>query len=152
MKKLTTIGCVSIMMLSLGGCAGMSNQDVGVLTGGAIGGAVGSLFGGGSGKILAAVGGTVLGAYIGGRIGHTMDKVDKMKAQQALNKNRNNVASTWKNPNTGNQYTVTPTKTYYVANDQPCRDYTTTAIIGGKKETIYGKACRMADGTWKVKQ
>ncbi len=151
MKKLASFSCISLLMLSLAGC-GMNNQDLGVLSGGAIGGAVGSLFGSGSGKILAAVGGTVIGAFIGGRIGNTMDKVDKMKAQKALNNNKNNVTSTWKNPDNGNEYSVTPTKTYYRENDQPCRDYTTHAIIGGKKETIYGKACRMADGTWKVQQ
>ncbi len=149
MKKLTVIGCCSLLMLSLTGCSSMSNQDVGVLTGGAIGGAVGSLFGSGTGKILAAVGGAVVGAYIGGRLGHTMDQVDKIKMNQALEANRNNASSSWHNPNTGNSYTVTPTQTYY-RNDEPCRDYTTKAIIGGKSETIYGKACRMADGTWKV--
>lgn len=151
MKRVMTLLGASLMMLSLAGC-GMSNQSAGVLTGGAIGGAVGSLFGSGSGKILAAVGGAVVGAYLGGRIGHTMDQVDQMKMQNALEKTRNDTTTTWKNPNTGNQYSVTPTKTYYRASDQPCRDYTTTAIIGGKKETIYGKACRMADGTWKVQQ
>lgn len=151
MKKIAAISCSALLMLSLTGCSNMSNQDMGVLTGGAIGGAVGSLFGSGSGKILAAVGGTVLGAYIGGRIGHSMDETDKIKVNQALERNRNDVASSWKNPNNGNKYTVEPTKTYY-RNDQPCRDYTTKAIIGGKPETIYGKACRMADGTWKVEQ
>lgn len=151
MKKLTAIGCSSLLVLSLAGCSSMSNQDVGVLTGGAIGGAVGSLFGSGSGKILAAVGGTVLGAFIGGKIGHNMDETDKLKANQAMEQNRNNVPTTWHNPNTGNTYTVTPTQTYY-QNDQPCRDYTTTAIIGGKTQTIYGHACRMADGTWQIQQ
>jgi len=151
MKKTLTLTLSSLLMLSLAGCSSMSNQDVGVLTGGAIGGAVGSLFGKGSGKILAAVGGAVLGGYLGGRIGHSMDQVDRMRMNQALNNSHTNQVTTWHNPDNGNTYSVRPTRTYYHS-DQPCRDFTTKAIIGGKRETIYGKACRKADGTWKVIQ
>lgn len=146
-----TIKAIStgVVLLSLAGCSGVTNQDLGVITGGAIGGALGSQFGRGSGKILAAVGGTVLGAAIGGKIGNTMDKVDRRNANIALEHTRTGHTTRWHNPDSGNSYAVKPTRTYY-RGDQPCRDYTTTAIIGGKKETIYGRACRMADGTWKV--
>jgi surface antigen len=129
-----------LLIFTLGGCAGMSKQDAGVLTGGAIGGAVGSLFGGGSGKIVAA---------IGGAIGKSMDDVDRMKMMQALDQSRTGHSIYWRNPDSGYEYSVRPTKTYY-RGDQPCRDFTTTAIIGAKRETIYGHACRKADGTWKV--
>ena len=30
-----------------------------------------------------------------------------------------------------------------------CREYQSTAIIGGKEEKVYGRACRQPDGTWK---
>ncbi|KPK40991.1 MAG: hypothetical protein AMJ69_00270 [Gammaproteobacteria bacterium SG8_47] len=56
---------------------------------------------------------------------------------------------TWRNPDTGNGYTVTPTKTYETAAG-PCREYTIDAIIGGSTEKIYGTAGRQADGSWKV--
>ncbi|MEM1243521.1 MAG: RT0821/Lpp0805 family surface protein [Pseudomonadota bacterium] len=140
---------VSGLMLTLTACSGVSNQDAGVVTGGLVGGALGSLFGGGSGKILATAGGAVLGAYLGGRIGKNMDDTDRLKMQHALNDSRTNHTTTWRNPDTHAVYHVKPTRTYYRGN-QPCRDYTTTAIIGGKKESIYGRACRMADGSWKV--
>jgi len=149
MNKISTICVSSVLMLSLAGCADMSKQDVGVLSGGAIGGALGSLFGSGSGKILAAVGGTVVGALIGGSIGKSMDRQDQRRVYRALDRSRDHHVTRWHNPNNGNEYWVEPTRTYYQS-DQPCRDYTTHAIIGGKKETIYGKACRKADGTWKV--
>ena len=55
----------------------------------------------------------------------------------------------WSNPDNGNRYTVKPTRTYY-HDQQPCREYITKAIIGGKTERIYGKACRQADGSWRV--
>lgn len=146
MKKTLKTMVAATVMVSLVGCSSMSNQDVGVLTGGAIGGAVGSLFGGGSGKILAAVGGTLIGAMIGGAIGKNMDQVDQMRAQQAI---QNNQAASWQNPKNGNQYTVTPTNSYY-NNGMPCRDFTTKAIIGGQPQTVYGHACRMADGSWQM--
>jgi surface antigen len=140
-------------LITVAGCANMSNQDAGVLTGGAIGGAVGSLFGKGSGRIFATVGGTVLGAYLGGRVGNNMDKVDRMKMNQALERTPTGQQTHWKNPDTGDSYVVKPTRTYHEKkSDQPCRDFTTKALIGDKQETVYGRACRKADGTWKLVQ
>ncbi len=31
----------------------------------------------------------------------------------------------------------------------PCREYYTTARIGGREQQIYGQACRQEDGSWK---
>ncbi|MCX7118666.1 MAG: RT0821/Lpp0805 family surface protein [Legionellales bacterium] len=56
----------------------------------------------------------------------------------------------WTNPDNGNQYRVKPTHTYQNTQKQPCREYVTEAIIGGKQEKVYGKACRQTDGSWKV--
>ncbi|HYW77842.1 MAG TPA: RT0821/Lpp0805 family surface protein, partial [Gammaproteobacteria bacterium] len=61
---------------------------------------------------------------------------------------RTGVPSAWRNPDTGNEYSVTPTRTYE-SEAGPCREYTIDAIIGGKKEKVYGTACRQADGSWK---
>lgn len=149
MKKFISLATSSVLLISLAGCSGMTKQDIGVVTGGALGGALGSQFGSGSGKILAVVGGTILGAVLGGAIGHSMDKVDQMQMNQTLEAGHANQTTSWHNPDSGNTYYVTPTKTYY-HNDQPCRDFTTKAIIGGKTQTVYGQACRMADGTWKM--
>lgn len=133
----------------LTGCNGINNETMGTLAGGAVGGLVGSQFGGGSGKVAAAAGGALLGAYLGGNIGRTMDKVDRMEVQRALETAPTGRAVTWSNPDSGNQYTVRPTRTYYT-NNQPCREYTTRAIIGSKSQEIYGKACRQGDGSWRV--
>lgn len=149
MNKLGQFTIISALALSITACANVSNQDVGVLAGGAVGGAVGSLFGSGSGKILAAVGGTLVGAAIGGAIGHSMDKVDQMQMNQALEREQSGQTSTWRNPDTGNRYSVTPKRTYYRGN-QPCRDFTTRAVINGQVQTVYGRACRKADGSWQM--
>lgn len=146
MKKLLLGVVVSSVLLT--GCA-VNNEQVGTVSGGVVGGLLGSQFGGGSGKVMAAAGGALLGAYLGGNIGKTMDKVDRMQMERALETAPTGRAVRWTNPDSGNAYTVKPTRTYY-SNQQPCREYTTHAIIGGKTQQIYGKACRQADGAWKV--
>ena len=131
------------------GCSQVTNEGVGTVTGGVFGGLIGSQFGGGAGKVAAAAGGALLGAYLGGNIGKYMDRQDKMEMQRALETASTGQAVNWKNPDNGNQYSVKPTRTYYVA-EQPCREYITHAVIGGKTEQIHGKACRQADGSWRV--
>ena len=147
MKKLA-VATLSLSVF-LGGCAQVTNEGVGTVTGGVVGGLLGSQFGGGSGKVAAAAGGALLGAFLGGRIGQYMDRQDKMEMQRALETAPSGRAVTWRNPDNGNQYSVKPTRTYY-NNQLPCREYITNATIGGKTQQIYGKACRQADGSWRV--
>lgn len=147
MKKLT----VAILGLSacLTGCAPLTNEGVGTISGGVVGGLLGSQFGGGSGKVLAAGAGALVGAYLGGQIGKYMDKQDRLEMQRALESAPTGRSVAWTNPDSGNRYVVQPTRTYYRAS-QPCREYTTRALIGGKSQEIYGKACRQGDGSWRV--
>jgi surface antigen len=142
---------VVVLGLSLGltACQNVSHQDVGTVTGGVVGGLIGSQFGGGAGKVAATIGGAVVGGLIGGSIGHTMDKVDQMQMQRALETAPTGRVIRWQNPDSGNRYTVEPTRTYY-EHKQPCREYITRAMIGGKNQQIYGRACRQADGSWRV--
>lgn len=128
----------------------MTNEGVGTVTGGVVGGLLGSQFGGGSGRVIATGAGALVGAYLGNSIGKSMDKVDRMEMQRALETAQVGRSVSWRNPDTGNSYTVRPTKTYYVTKDQPCREYTTNAMIGGKSQQIYGRACRQTDGSWRV--
>jgi len=86
---------------------------------------------------------------IGGAIGRSMDETDRLRTAASLETVRTGVPSTWRNPDTGNQYVVTPTKTYESASG-PCREYTIDAVIGGKKQKVYGTACRQPDGSWKI--
>jgi surface antigen len=146
MKKLA----VASLSLFLVGCGTMNHQDVGTLSGGVIGGLIGSQFGGGpAARLAAAAGGAIVGAYLGGQIGKTMDKVDQMQMQRALETAPVGRPVTWSNPDTGYRYSVEPTRTYY-RERLPCREYTTKAIIDGRTQTIRGSACRQPDGTWHV--
>ena len=137
------------MVLSLVACENVNNEAVGTVAGGVAGGLLGSTIGGGAGKVAATVGGAFIGAILGGQIGKYMDRQDRMEMQRALETAPVGKVVAWRNPDSGNQYRVQPTRTYYVQ-EQPCREYTTSAIIGGKKQTVYGTACRQTDGSWKV--
>jgi surface antigen len=147
MKLLKVI--VLISSVSLIGCAPVNKEGIGALSGGVAGALIGSQIGGGAGQVAAAAGGALIGAYLGGNIGKYMDKVDRIEMQKALETSPTGKEVVWKNPDSGNQYRLQPTKTYYV-NGGPCREYITYATIAGKKEKVYGKACRQADGSWRV--
>jgi len=134
--------------IALGGCANQGTQEqTGMIVGGALGGLLGSQVGRGHGRIAATIIGTLAGAAIGGSIGRSMDETDRMKTAAALEDVRTGVPSAWRNPDTGYEYTVTPTRTYESASG-PCREYAVDAVIGGKKEKVYGTACRQPDGSW----
>ncbi len=143
-----TFIAATAISLSLAGC-GSTKEQQGNVIGAVAGGVLGSQIGGGSGKVAATIVGTLLGGYIGGNVGRRMDESDRYRAGEVLESTPTNRSSTWENPDTGTNYEMTPTRTYY--NDStPCREYTTEAWIDGRKETIYGNACRKADGTWQA--
>ncbi|HSW70150.1 MAG TPA: RT0821/Lpp0805 family surface protein [Gammaproteobacteria bacterium] len=150
MKKIAIALIVLITSISLAGCADMTKQDVGTVSGGVIGGLVGSQFGGGTGKLVAVGAGALAGALIGGAIGKNMDDTDRMKMNQALESNSVGQPAYWQNQKTGTDYSVTPTKNVTVDGNQYCREYRSVANIAGKKQQVYGTACRQPDGSWQV--
>lgn len=147
MKKTLSKIIVVLAGASLIGC---TNQDVGTVTGGVAGGLLGSQFGGGTGKLLAVGVGTLAGALIGGAIGRSMDDVDRMKMSHALESNNVGQPAYWRNQRTGASYTVVPVRNVSYHGNAYCREYRTTAIVAGKKEQVYGTACRQPDGSWKM--
>jgi surface antigen len=148
LKKLICSLVLLTSCFSLAACS--SRQDVGTLTGALAGGLLGSTVGGGSGKFLAVAAGTLAGAYFGGYIGKSMDDTDKAKANHALESNPVGQPAYWQNTNTGASYQVTPTKNVTVKGNNYCREYQTTANVAGKKQQVYGTACRQSDGSWKT--
>lgn len=132
----------------------LKKADIGTWAG-AVGGAVlGAQVGKGNGKLVGVAVGTLLGAAIGNSIGESLDKADlayyNQTSQGALEDNRVGETSTWRNPDSGNYGTVTPTRTFETAEDQPCREYSQTITIDGRTEKGYGTACRDVDGTWRI--
>ncbi len=150
MKRILTLIVVFLCSASLIGCQNMSNQDVGVISGGVAGGLLGSTVGGGTGKILAVAAGTIAGAMIGGSIGRNMDMNDRARMNAALDSNSVGQPAYWQNQNTGASYKVVPVRNVTVGSNRYCREYRTLVDIAGKKQQMYGKACRQPDGSWKA--
>ena len=124
-----------------------NGQLLGGLLGAALGGLAGSQIGKGDGRTAAIIGGVVLGGLVGGSIGDTMDRVDQAQTSRVLETSPTGTAVSWVNPDTGANYTVTPTQTYRL-NGQDCRDFTTWGVIDGYEEQLHGTACRTDDGRW----
>jgi surface antigen len=140
------------MVAVLGGCAvapERQQEQAGVVIGAIVGGVLGSQIGHGSGRTAATIVGTMVGAAVGGTVGRSMDDTDRLKTAHALETVRTGVPSQWRNPDSGHQYTVVPTRTYDSTRG-PCREYTVDAVIGGRMEKVYGTACRQPDGSWRT--
>lgn len=152
MWRIKFLRSAGLCALLLSGCANYQSQQEqsGMVIGGVLGGVLGSQVGRGDGRTAAIILGTVAGAAIGGSVGRSMADVDKMKTAHALETVRTGVPTSWKNPDSGNQYVVVPTRTYDAAGG-PCRDYTIDAVIAGKRDKLFGTACRQPDGSWQVR-
>lgn len=150
MKKFIT-GVVSLLCcVALVSCDGMNNQDVGTVSGAIAGGLLGSTVGRGGGQMVAIAAGTLAGAYLGGAVGRNMDIQDRRRMYRALENNSIGEPAYWRNDHTGAMYEVVPVRNVRVHGNRYCREYRTVANIGGRKQQIYGTACRQPDGSWKA--
>jgi surface antigen len=130
---------------------GRCNRDVlGAVLGGATGAALGSTVGKGDGRSAAIIGGTIIGIIVGGNIGRYMDDVDQNCVGQVLEHAEDGQAIRWNDPNDGRRYQVMPTRTIETDTGRYCREYTTTSVVGGKVQEVYGRACRQPDGSWQL--
>ena len=132
------------------GTTACTNEQTGQVVGGILGGVAGNQVGSGSGRTVATVAGAIAGTFIGGAVGRSMDDTDRLKAHRSLEYNRTNETTYWSNPDSGNEYSMTPTRTWQNDTGQYCREYTSDVFVGGRRETAYGTACRQPDGSWKV--
>lgn len=134
----------------------IKKQAIGGVGGAVVGGVLGSKIGGGTGNGIAIGLGTLLGAMAGSSIGQSLDSADlgyyNTTSQRALENAPTGQQVAWKNPDSGNYGTVTPTNTYQASNGQYCREYQQTVTVGGQTERAYGTACRKDDGTWRIVQ
>lgn len=155
MRTKTIVVFPLMAALVLAGCATMGpKEQAGTVVGGVGGALIGSQFGGGTGRLVGVAVGTLAGALIGQEIGRSLDANDQRmmqeSAQRALEYNRTDQTTQWRNPDSGNEGTVTPKQTYQTAEGRYCREYQQTVVIGGREEQAYGRACRQPDGSWKI--
>lgn len=154
MYKNFILSIILIGIALLSGCATYhtpSRETQGTVAGGVIGGVLGSTIGDGRGQVWAAAAGTLIGALIGSNVGRQLDELDRYRAGQTLETARTGSSREWVNPDSGAEYTVTPTRTYDSGYGTPCREFTMDAEVGGQTEQVYGTACRQADGSWKMR-
>ena len=156
-KKLLVLPVASVMALAA--CTGPNaygpKQTVGGLGGAAAGGLLGAQFGSGSGQLAATAAGVLIGALVGSEIGRTMDSVDRMKANAAVNRAHTaplGETVVWNNPRTGNNGAVTPVRDGTSSSGQYCREFQQMITVAGKTQQGYGTACRQPDGTWRILQ
>lgn len=126
---------------------------IGGAGGAAAGGLIASAF---NANTVGVLGGMIAGGLIGGAIGNRMDAADSREANRAtygaLESAPSGTTTNWRNPDSGNSGTTTPTRTYQAQSGEYCREYEQTVTIGDKTQAAYGTACRQPDGKWKVVQ
>ena len=144
MLKQVTLVVLTVFLLS--GCLANKGQQ-----GGAGGAAVGAIMGQAIGRNTEA---TLLGAAIGGMLGYVigneMDKADRQQLNNVYEYTPDYTTSEWRNPNTGNDYRVTPQRTYVDRQTNlDCREVEILSTIDGKAEKTYATACR-ENGRWVI--
>ncbi len=131
------------LCVALSGCQTKAQSGAGV---GALGGAlVGSLASGKHRGRNAAI-----GAVVGGLIGNGMDVSDRTQVNNAFETYPSGQTADWVNPDTGNQYAVTPQAAYSGSGGRTCRNAEIDGYIDGRRETIQTTACRRSDGVWEM--
>ena len=153
MRKFT-IAAVLVGAVALAGCQDYGpKQGAGGADQGAGGGLLGSQFGSGTGKLAATAAGVLIGGWLGNSVGASLDRSDQLYAERTYNRAfetaPTGTASSWRNPDSGNYGTVTPTRTYRDYG-RDCREFTQTIYVQGRAQTGTGTACREGDGTWRI--
>ncbi|WFS62501.1 glycine zipper domain-containing protein [Pseudodesulfovibrio thermohalotolerans] len=145
MKKVLIAALMACFLAAGYGCATKAQQ--GAAVGGLAGATIGSLTF--KDKLLGAVVGAGVGTLFGYIVGNEWDKYDEAQVQKTLETGRSNQASVWTNPDTGANYSATPSPPY-VAENKVYRD----VYIKDEKDgdTIMAKAWRDDDGVWHLKQ
>lgn len=155
-SPLTAALLAAALALPLTACENTAgvNQQSGAVMGSVIGAVAGSKIGKGRGQDLAVVVGALLGLFVGADIGASMKDPDREKlydtTQGSLENTPIDQTTEWRNPDSGNAGTITPKRTYKTAEGVYCREFQQTVTIAGRVQEAYGKACRQADGTWKI--
>ncbi len=129
---------------------GTCNRDkIGTVLGAVAGGVIGNRTASEENRTVATVAGVVIGGIVGNTIGKTMDNRDVQCTGQALERVGDNQTVAWKNSTNGQEYQVTPLRTYSQEGGLYCREYMTRTAGGTRAETTQN-ACRHPDGSWRM--
>jgi surface antigen len=151
MKTLVSALLAAALLAGCGTASEAPKEQAGTVIGAVVGGMLGHQVGGGGGRAAATIVGALAGGLVGQSIGRSMDETDRLRTAQVLETSPTGAPTHWRNPDTGADYTVVPTRTYASAQG-PCREYTMDVVIGGRPDKVYGTACRQSDGSWRAQQ
>lgn len=127
----------------------IGGEEAGQILGGVAGAAAGSQVGEGSGQTIATIAGALIGGVIGERLGARAEEGDLRRTASALENNEDYETSRWDNPNTDNEFAVTPVNTWR-QDDRPCREFRFRVETARGTDTRVRTACRQSDGTWAI--
>jgi len=145
MKYFSILAILFLFILT--SCANMNKGQTGAVGGAAGGALIGQMIGHNTeATLIGAAVGTMLG-YI---VGNEMDKYDRQQLNHTYERGVSNQTTSWVNPDTGNQYSVTPHPAYNTSGNHVCRKAEIDAIIDGRPEKTFTTACRDANGHWQL--
>lgn len=134
----------------IGIASGTCNRDkIGTVLGAVAGGVIANRTASEENRTVATVAGVVIGGIVGNTIGRTMDNRDVQCTGQALERVSDNQTVAWKNSSNGQEYQVTPTRTYSQEGGLYCREYVTRTAGSTRAESTQ-QACRHPDGSWRM--
>ncbi len=144
MKYLSVLALLFVLLLT--SCA--NKAQTGAAGGAAAGALIGQAIGHNTGGTLI---GAAVGTMLGYIVGNEMDKYDRQQLNHMYERGVSNQRSSWVNPDTGNQYTVTPQPAYQEPSSRKvCRRAEIEAMIDGRPERTYSTACRNEYGQWEL--
>lgn len=133
----------------IGISSGTCNRDaIGTVLGAVAGGVIANQTASEENRTAATVAGVVIGGIVGNTIGRSMDNRDVQCTGQALERVGDRQTIAWKNSSNGQEYQVTPLRTYN-QDGLYCREYVTRATGTTQGESTQN-ACRKPDGSWSM--
>lgn len=149
MKKFVT-ACTAVTLVAglTAGCSPGQNTTGSTVVGTVGGGLLGAALFHGSGAWIGVLGSALVGGVIGNFVGKKMDENDRARMAQAVTTTPMGQEASWTNSHNVT-YRVRPVQQYH-RNNQYCREYQTTVVVGGETKRAYGTACRAPDGQWKI--
>ena len=151
--KYVNILLILSLLLALSACTGARGGISKGGVGAGVGAGLGAVLGQAIGRSTAGtVIGTAVGAGLGYIIGNEWDKYDQQQVNQMYETAPSHQTSSWVNPDTGNQYAMTPQPAYQSADGQWCRKAEIDSWIEGQKKTVTTTACRSSGGEWVIQR
>lgn len=143
--------CLAALLAAALLVAGVScakKAQTGAVVGGAAGAAVGSMVGPKGSRTANTLIGAGIGMLLGYIIGNEWDKHDQDQLNKALEHGPSGQTSRWVNPDSGNEFEVTPSQAYERRGRVARKVDVTTTTPKGEKSTETAEAVRANDGTW----